>query len=77
MAQADPLVGKAVLKGYSEDHGSLVAAAVSFYVFYIACTSTVAWNCYRCYILGSPAKAEQMILSAVKSNAPQFGSQTG
>ncbi|MCX6345459.1 MAG: YihY/virulence factor BrkB family protein [Armatimonadetes bacterium] len=64
-----------VIKDYTEDNGSLVAAAVSFYVFLSLIPILLLGIAIIGYALGSSARAESLILSTLTSNAPKLAAQ--
>ncbi|MCL5103917.1 MAG: YihY/virulence factor BrkB family protein [Armatimonadetes bacterium] len=66
-----------VVHDYSKDNGSLVAAAVSFYVFLSLIPLILLAVAIGSYLLGSPKHAEDLMLSVVRKNAPSFTGQGG
>lgn len=68
--------GKEVVQDYTKDNGSLVAAAVSFYVFLSFLPLILLAVSLASYILGA-GRSQDLILGLIRDNAPSFVGQGG
>lgn len=68
---------KKVWRDYCDDNGNLVAAAVSHYVFLSLVPLLLLGIAIVGYILGSPERAEKIVLSSIQQGAPEFAGQAG
>ncbi len=64
---------KQVAKDFSEDNGSLVAAAISFYVFLSLIPVLLLAVATVGYLLGSPERARQIVFSYMSQYSPSGG----
>lgn len=68
---------KEVYKYFSDNQGSMMAAAISCYVFMsivpIVLVAVAAWG----YVLGSPDDAQRIVLSNIKAFSPSFAGNKG
>lgn len=68
---------KIVWRDYGEDNGNLVSAAVSYYIFLSLVPLLLLGIAVVGYILGSPERAERIVLTSIQQGAPALAGQAG